>query len=184
MSGYTLARCARCTGRTAGDRLALNEHTRVMSEPLDWTAGRSEPLGARPAPVTDMATANPNPVGTPNQRAPLRRTGLVVAITVLVTLGLIAAAGGGWWWLHRTSGPSAHQLAITACETSLRGQLKSPATAQFSGETAVPDGDDRLFVSGDVDAQNSFGALLRSHWTCHAIFNSNDEWQASAQIAG
>jgi hypothetical protein len=124
-------------------------------------------------------TAPPAVAITPPKR---RRTGLIALILVAVVLVL---AGGGLiaYRLTRPSKPSATQLATTACEASVRGQLKSPATAQFSGETAVPDGDDRLFISGDVDAQNSFGALLRSHWTCHAIFNSHDEWQASAQIS-
>jgi hypothetical protein len=49
----------------------------------------------------------------------------------------------------------------------VKARLKAPATARFSGETvehtAGYDG-----VTGDVDAQNSFGALIRSHYTCHA----------------
>lgn len=63
-----------------------------MSDPIDWGAVRREPLGARPAPVIDMATAYPNPVGTPNPRAPRRRTGLIVGIATAVVL-LLAGLG-------------------------------------------------------------------------------------------
>lgn len=63
-----------------------------MSDPIDWTAVRSEPLGTRPTPVIDMATAYPNPVGMPNPQAPRRRIGLVAGVVGAVVL-LLAGLG-------------------------------------------------------------------------------------------
>jgi hypothetical protein len=151
-----------------------------MSEPMQWGV-RDEPLASRPVPVTDMAAAYPSPVGTPNPRARRPRTGLAVVVTVLVMLGLVAAAGGGWWWLHRDTGPTARQQAIAACEDAVRGVLKAPATAQFSGEQAVPSGTDAYDVSGNVDAENSFGALLRQRWTCNALRFAAG-WEGTAKL--
>ena len=61
---------------------------------------------------------------------------------------------------------SASDEAKEKCRQAVRDQLKSPATAQFSGEKVVSDGDG-FEVVGDVDSQNSFGAMLRSTFTCH-----------------
>lgn len=59
--------------------------------------------------------------------------------------------------------------AVAACESAVRDQLKSPATAQFTitdNGVAGPDENVRGTVTGTVDSQNGFGALLRSSWTC------------------
>jgi len=47
-----------------------------------------------------MATNYPNPVGTPNPRAPRRRSGLVVGLVIGLVL-LLAAAGIGTYLLTR-----------------------------------------------------------------------------------
>lgn len=57
--------------------------------------------------------------------------------------------------------------AFTVAEAMVKQKLKSPSTAKFctvSQSTITHDGD-VYTVSGWVDAQNSFGATLRSNWT-------------------
>lgn len=70
--------------------------------------------------------------------------------------------------------------ATRACqEQFIPAQLKAPATAQFSGATitkVTPSAvGDVYTISGSVDAQNSFGALIRSRWTC-VLHWSEDHW--------
>ncbi len=63
------------------------------------------------------------------------------------------------------SDPAAQrQGAMIACEDMLRDQLKAPDSADFTGTTATGSGP--WTVTGQVDAQNSFGASLRSAWSC------------------
>jgi hypothetical protein len=54
--------------------------------------------------------------------------------------------------------------ARSARQNWIKDQLKAPSTADFSDvETS---GIGPWTVTGVVDAENSFGAMLRSHWTC------------------
>lgn len=182
MDGYQLVRCANRARRTAGDRTPPTAHTQMMSDPLDW-AVRDQPLGARPAPINDPAVAYPPAYGAPPAQPPRQRTGLV--ITLIAVAVVLLAVGGGLiaYRLTRPAKPSATQQAIAACEASVRGLLKAPATAQFSGETAARVGTDAYDVAGDVDAQNSFGALLRQRWTCSAVRFANG-WDGTARLLG
>lgn len=51
--------------------------------------------------------------------------------------------------------------AIAQCRTAVRSQLKAPATAKFDGETFAAGK-----VVGYVDAQNSYGAQIRTRYVC------------------
>lgn len=55
--------------------------------------------------------------------------------------------------------------AEKACQNFVRDRLKSPASAHFSG-LARSGGGGSWTIAGDVDADNSFGAPVRSHFTC------------------
>jgi hypothetical protein len=64
------------------------------------------------------------------------------------------------------------ETAYAYAEVAIQNQLKSPASAQFplpsdptvSMRQAGPDGE-IILIESYVDAQNSFGALLRQRWT-------------------
>lgn len=51
-----------------------------------------------------------------------------------------------------------------ACEERVKNSLKSPSTADFSGVTTTGSGP--YSVTGDVDSQNGFGAMVRSSFSC------------------
>lgn len=56
--------------------------------------------------------------------------------------------------------------------------LKSPASAKFVGGPYVkPQADGSFEVFGEVDAQNSFGALLRKTYTMRLTPLGNDKWR-------
>jgi hypothetical protein len=59
--------------------------------------------------------------------------------------------------------------ALFAAQQFVKRSLKAPATADFAPyrESVIVDlGDHRFEVTSYVDAQNSFGAKLRNHFTC------------------
>ncbi len=58
--------------------------------------------------------------------------------------------------------------AYRSCERAVETQLVSPGTAEFSGATGsdIAEADGLFTVVGHVDSQNSFGASLRSNFTC------------------
>lgn len=96
----------------------------------------------------------------------------ITAAMVVLALGL---AGLGYW-LTRPDPPSSSSSSLTlssataACQEKVLAQLKAPGTAKFGGEeysttnTTTP-----VRVSGWVDAENSFSALVRNRYSCLAI---------------
>jgi len=87
-----------------------------------------------------------------------------IAIAALAALTL-AACGTGKAAAPATPAPDPTKAASAACRAEVVKQLKAPATARWSGETVVVGGPDPR-VQGYVDAQNSFGALLRLTYSC------------------
>lgn len=83
--------------------------------------------------------------------------GLMLAFGLLVTSGGASADDNADPVVQR-------QGAQTACENMLRDTLKAPDSADFTGTTATGSGP--WTVTGQVDAQNSFGATLRDSWSC------------------
>lgn len=75
-------------------------------------------------------------------------------------------------------------FAVTAAQNLVKEQLKSPSTASFpssaSAYSVQTDGT-YFYVSGYVDAQNSFGAELRQEWT--ASFKMGDTSGAQYKIS-
>lgn len=64
--------------------------------------------------------------------------------------------------------------AIAACENSVEAQLRAPATADFGGEVATRGTGGTYTVTGHVDAENGFGAQIRTRWTCEARPSGGD----------
>jgi hypothetical protein len=60
--------------------------------------------------------------------------------------------------------------AYVGCKRALLNRLKAPSTADVSGilSTDFLASNDSLILRGTVDAENSFGAKLRSTWYCVA----------------
>ena len=152
---------------------------------------RQEPLGPTPPtqhfypPTPEFGTFPASSPYLPPRRKK-RRTGLIVGLIAAV---LVVLAAGGVTAYVLTRGPDLKQQATQACEDKLRASLKAPATAQFSGIDASPSdatqaADGRgWYVTGNVDAQNSFGALIRSTWTCYAYQRGDKSWDARPNVS-
>lgn len=75
-------------------------------------------------------------------------------------------------------------FAVTAAQNLVKEQLKSPSTASFPSNASAYDvttDGTYFYVSGYVDAQNSFGAELRQNWT--ASFKMGDTSGAQYKIS-
>lgn len=67
--------------------------------------------------------------------------------------------------------------AQAGCQEFVERRLKAPATAEFGSWNAEPDpgSANGWVVSGVVDAENSFGAKIRSTFTCR-MHVSDGQW--------
>lgn len=113
----------------------------------------------------------PTPPAAPAEPADATAAGrgsllVVLGIIALLAVALTAILTHGF----RTDKGDAKR----ACEASVTDQLKSPATAKFSGEIVTEDSGSYR-VTGHVDSENGFGAMLRSHYSCTA-HSSGGEW--------
>lgn len=82
-------------------------------------------------------------------------------ISIILVMAIFLTACGS------SSNKSATDAKICA-EKAVEDNLKSPSTAKFckyTEMTATNLGGDKWKVTGYVDAQNSFGAVVRTNWT-------------------
>ena len=92
---------------------------------------------------------------------------VVGIIAVLFLIGLIVKGCGGD--SSGSGGDGRDEIgASIVCEDFVKDRLKAPSTADFpsySDYTITGSGDDYT-VEGYVDAENGFGAMIRTDWTC------------------
>ncbi len=65
---------------------------------------------------------------------------------------------------------------VTARQFVLK-RLKAPSTAKFVEESSMLSRDGTWLVVGAVDSQNSFGAMLRTQYTCGVRHVGDDKWE-------
>ena len=77
-------------------------------------------------------------------------------------------------------------LASMMCEGFVLDRLKAPSSAEFPGlldewPKIMPFGGDTTghdwHVVSYVDAQNTYGAMIRDFYTCQISYVSNDQWK-------
>ncbi|MGY1652864.1 hypothetical protein [Geodermatophilus sp. SYSU D01119] len=104
----------------------------------------------------------------------------------LALLAMVAVIGGIIWAIVAAATGDGEDEAPTsegayyACEHFVGLVLKAPSTADFTGYDAAritDDGGDRYTVRGQVDAENSFGAMLRSDYSC-TVRHTDEGWVA------
>lgn len=85
-----------------------------------------------------------------------------------MALIVLAFAGCGALAVFGDDSPDPRVDSKTWCQQYVKDRLKSPSSADFSGEVATQStGDEATYtVTGAVDAQNSFGAKIRNTFTC------------------
>ena len=100
-------------------------------------------------------------------------TGCLIIFLLLLGLGLLGRACGGGG--SSTAVDAARELntnAAQVCKQFVEKRLRAPATAKFQNifdatvEGGAGDQQDQRTVTSYVDAQNGFGALIRSNYVC------------------
>lgn len=77
----------------------------------------------------------------------------------------------------RPPAASDFQMRLLA-HREIEARLKCPSTAQFGGSVITSLGTDRYRIAGIVDAQNGFGAMIRSTWSVEIRYHSeNDSYE-------
>lgn len=122
---------------------------------------------------------SPERPGPPYYAGPLtpapkrKRTGLVVAL-VAAALLLMAATSAVTVLVMRHDPPAASSnvadKATANCKQAMLDRLKSPGTAKFSDVKTGKSGN-TFEVSGNLDAQNGFGGVVRVEWSCSVYDN-------------
>lgn len=100
----------------------------------------------------------------------------LAAIGALAVPFLLAACGGSSSSDADFNQTTRDFAAYDACKAAVSDQLKAPSTADFQGSTSVDyrtTGGNNITVSGWVDSENSFGAKLRTTWTCSTDVDSH-----------
>jgi len=95
-------------------------------------------------------------------------------ITAVILLGLCGACGISFIGFSNSPEQQAKRAqdqfeanVRVVCKDAVRARLKSPTSADFPWGVRVREvGVDRYEVSSYVDAQNGFGAKLRTQYTC------------------
>lgn len=113
-------------------------------------------------------------------------TGEISPRTLKGCLGALAAfiALASWFSWTATNnlqpGPSSFAMK-SACEASIRAQVNSPSTAEFSPieETRITASGGKKTVRGWVDAPNDFGATVRNSYACSGVRIGSD-WSVTA----
>ncbi|WP_159599305.1 DUF2510 domain-containing protein [Agromyces humi] len=123
-----------------------------------WTEHRT-PLPAAPAAQPPGGhIAPPLPA-----KKPLSFFAKFMIATPFIVIAIIAFQA---WNGQRANDPDRNNnefAAILACEDAVKQNLKAPATADFESSAR---GRSPWIVTGYVDADNAFGALVRSQYTC------------------
>lgn len=105
----------------------------------------------------------------------------VKTLTRVLAVGFVVTGLAGC----AESEPSGYD-SVTAevmCEQFVEQRLKSPASAEFSGQASKSLGGTKWEVTGTVDSQNSFGAMMRSAYTCTLkgpAAKDDDMWTAES----
>jgi hypothetical protein len=110
-------------------------------------------------------------------RANPRRQVIVLVAVIAALFAVMVALRGSFNGAGSTATPATQggnpYTVWRICQERVAAELKAPSTADFPGydERSISHSGVDWFVTSYVDAQNSFGAKLRTHYTCTASFN-------------
>lgn len=134
------------------------------------------PAGAEP----------PRPIAAPNADAATKEGKKALAGAMFILVLGVALLGGCVAWLANRGDSSSSSGgdgrdefgAQVMCEQFVEDRLKAPATADFpsSSEYVVSGSGNSYTVQGYVDAENSFGAKIRTNFVCEVRDNGDDTW--------
>lgn len=102
------------------------------------------------------------------------KTRPIVWILLLGAIGVVMASAMS---VENTTPPDPCDISYLKANRFVKDTLKSPSTAEFPSrsEYSISNlGNSECMVSSYVDSQNSFGAVVRSHWTATVKDNAGN----------
>jgi hypothetical protein len=129
----------------------------------------------RYAPTAGATAARASVPAEPTSSKPTKQGNPVIGFLVLAFIvGSILHACNG-----SDEDGGAGGSAASACEDLVADRLRAPATADFPGTSAytITGSGDTYTVAGYVDAENGFGAFIRSDWTCTVRATGNGRFE-------
>ena len=109
---------------------------------------------------------------------------LSLVVVVAIIAGVLAALGG-----NSSDSPDKIEAWVVA-QQFVEGELRSPGSADYGsvwgGDYQDPDvvvtdlGNDEFRVSAWVDAENAFGAKIRSYFVCELKYIGDDRWRCTS----
>lgn len=108
--------------------------------------------------------------------------GSLWAIGIVVVSGVIGALTKG-----QPDRGDAYSAQLMCENHFVKDRLLAPASAKFSPDAetkTVSLGDDRWTVTGYVDSQNVYGAMLRNRYTCTVKYLGKDTYRAESVEIG
>lgn len=154
-----------------------------------------ESLGDASAPSPDAADTTPEPPATgeltPKQKqakeASDGKKGCLVLIVLAILMAILIATcgddgegtGGGGGSGGAGTDTATDTEAFVMCQQFVRDRLKAPASAGFplSYEATITGGPTLWTVRSHVDSENSFGAQIRTRFTCSVNYEGGDRWE-------
>lgn len=106
---------------------------------------------------------------TEQERRANRRL-LIITLAIFLVTGL----GLGGWLAYSWNGTPGG--AKDACHGYVKDRLKAPTTAEFAEEQVSGPRDKVYVVTGYVDSQNGFGAMVRNSYECRARFSGGGDY--------
>jgi len=97
-----------------------------------------------------------------------------IALAGFIFTVIVFVIGLGVFERRKSIPASANTIEIA--EKFILSGLKSPTTAKFSGASIEQRSTNVFLVSGFVDSQNSFGAMLRGTWLCLISNSPPNHW--------
>ena len=146
-----------------------------------WTNHR-QPLG------TSHGTAHARPVQSNEKKEGGKGRGCLILILILVGLAIAGSISGGSSSSGGGGGSRDSAEAVGAwvvCQDFIEDRLKAPSTAEYpSGYSQYTTklSSVRFRVDAFVDAQNSFGAMIRNEFSCTVEYQGNDRWRLQELI--
>lgn len=129
----------------------------------------------------------PSPASTPPVAPSPYRASTTSRVIVRAIAGAIAAVAiiSVGWIVYRAATTGSHETVgdirekvVAACHSGVIAQLKAPGAAKFVRDERLSIlSETRQQVEGSVDAQNTFGAMIRTRYTCRADKDGAD-WKA------
>ena len=103
---------------------------------------------------------------------------IVVIVVILAVWALIAFNSSS---SSTSSDTKTDSSAWIMAQHFVSNRLKSPSTASYGWQVpskcVVASGTNRWRVSGWVDSHNSFGATIRSDFSCVIVYHTDDLWK-------